>query len=293
MVTDIRLSVTFMQHPKVVKLRRRIGGDAVLSLIQLWAFTAQYRSDGVLSGMDDEDIEIAAGWMGDTGVLVRDLLDVGLLDIADGVYEVHDWQENNPYAAGSERRSEKARKAAYARHGIKDAPVEDKHCSSNQDVMLNDACSTATSTIELCPVSVSVSVSESVTKEEGETACEVLTLVEFSRCYQDTFGCMMPGGINQEARELCKCYPRQKLIEAFAITAENRGQSLRYLKEVLKGKPRAPTAAAQPSKGELLVERNKAAAAEAMRLVQETKYGRGMGGSADSGAAGVVINVGS
>jgi hypothetical protein len=67
---------------------------------------------------------------------------------------------------------------------------------------------------------------------------ETMTMKEFASGYRDTFGKMMPGGLNQEVRMLCSQFPRDKLIEAFSITAENGGQSLKYYKEVLKGKPK-------------------------------------------------------
>ena len=61
-VSDIRLSVDFFQHPKTIKLERRLGIEGVKALLSLWMWDAQNRPDGVLSGMDPEDIEIAAGW---------------------------------------------------------------------------------------------------------------------------------------------------------------------------------------------------------------------------------------
>lgn len=65
MNTDIRLSVGFWQHPKTRKLIKRLGLEAIRSLQILWLWAAQNRPDGVLSGMDWEDIELAADWQGE------------------------------------------------------------------------------------------------------------------------------------------------------------------------------------------------------------------------------------
>ena len=69
MADDIRFSVNFWQHPKTIKLTRKGGLEAVRSLQILWCFCAQERTDGILSGMDVDDIEIAADWRGEPGRL--------------------------------------------------------------------------------------------------------------------------------------------------------------------------------------------------------------------------------
>lgn len=50
---DIRLSVHFPDHPKTVKLERRLGFQGVRSLLSLWAWAAQNRPDGDLGGATD------------------------------------------------------------------------------------------------------------------------------------------------------------------------------------------------------------------------------------------------
>lgn len=47
---DIRLSVHFPDHPKTIKLDRRLGFQGVRSLLSLWAWAAQTRPDGNLGG---------------------------------------------------------------------------------------------------------------------------------------------------------------------------------------------------------------------------------------------------
>ncbi len=112
MATDARLSVGLASHPKTKKLVRRLGGDGAWRLVCLFLFCASSRPDGSLAGMSDEDIELAVDWNGDEGAFVGALRDVGFLDGQEGASSIHDWEEHNPWAAGSEARSEKSRWAA-------------------------------------------------------------------------------------------------------------------------------------------------------------------------------------
>ncbi len=114
MNTDFRLTIGFSSHPKIRRLKRRHGSDAVVSLIQLWEFTAQHRSEGVLTGMTEEDILDATGWHGDCE-LINSLVEFRLLDKGPEWYEIHNWRKNNPWAAEATRRSESARQAAQER----------------------------------------------------------------------------------------------------------------------------------------------------------------------------------
>lgn len=139
MNSDIRLSVGFWQHPKTKKTARRLGLEGVRSLQILWLWSAQYRPDGNLSGMDWEDIELAADWQGEERKFFDTCLGMWIDETSDG-YVLHDWQEHNPWQSEALVRSEKARKAAQARWGkannlnkqcSTDAQALPKHDSSN------------------------------------------------------------------------------------------------------------------------------------------------------------------
>jgi len=122
MSTDARLSTGLPGHPKTKKLVRRLGPGAGWSLVCLILWARSNRPDGDLSGMTSEDIELAADWNGDNDALVRELASVGFLDGDASAYQLHDWAEHQPWAAGSEARSEKARWAALCRrHGRSEA----------------------------------------------------------------------------------------------------------------------------------------------------------------------------
>ena len=92
MNTDIRVCVSFKGHRKRKKLQRLLGAEAVLCLIDLWISAAMTKPDGVLSGMDSDDIAIEAGWDGDANEFVSALKSVGFIDdIGGGVLALHDF----------------------------------------------------------------------------------------------------------------------------------------------------------------------------------------------------------
>ncbi len=115
MNTDFRVAVDFFAHHKARKLKKRLGSDGLMALLQLWAYAAKLRADGDLSGMSVEDIELASGWDGTDGALVSALVEVGFLDQNGEAYALHDWLENNSWAAGADARSDASRFSRMAR----------------------------------------------------------------------------------------------------------------------------------------------------------------------------------
>ena len=113
---DARIAVGLPAHPKTKKLIRRVGRDGAWGLVCLFLWSAQSRPDGDLSGMDGEDIELAADWQGEEGCFINALVEVGFIDGEEGCYSIHDWQEHNPWAAGAEARSEKSKWLAICKH---------------------------------------------------------------------------------------------------------------------------------------------------------------------------------
>lgn len=138
---DIRLAVGFTDHPKTAKLQRMAGAEAVVCLLRLWLWARVNRPDGILTRMDQDDIEIAAGWAGEPGAFAKAIFAVGFLDHGDGEWAVlHDWDEHQGWACGQKRRSEAARKAALTRwqnHLSADAEAEE--CGRNAPA-LNQQC---------------------------------------------------------------------------------------------------------------------------------------------------------
>ena len=109
MNTDVRLYTGFWQHPKTKKMVKRLGLEAARSLQILWLFTAQNKSDGLLSGMDWEDIELAADWQGEEHAFFDYCLGVWIDETNQG-YAIHDWEEHNPWQAEAANRQGKTQR---------------------------------------------------------------------------------------------------------------------------------------------------------------------------------------
>jgi len=128
MGADFRVKTSFIDHPKTVRLIRRVGHEGVCCLIRLWSYARENRTDGVFLKMDDEDIELAAGWNGEPGRFIEAVMDekINFLEKAPegGVYRLHDWRDHNPWSAGAKARSRKARRAALIRHGYTEEEID-------------------------------------------------------------------------------------------------------------------------------------------------------------------------
>lgn len=121
---DARVNVSIVTHPKTKKLKRKLGDSGPWGLICLFLWAAANRSDGKLTGMTAEDVELAVDWAGDDGAFVATLVAVGFLDGEDGSYAIHDWAEHNPWSAGAGARSEKAKWLALCKHHGRDKAAE-------------------------------------------------------------------------------------------------------------------------------------------------------------------------
>ena len=115
MNSDIRLSIGFFDHPKIIKLERQLGLEGVVALMRLWLWAAQNRPSGTLSGMDDEDIAIAARWNGEATAFKDVVTRLKLLDKVGDTYHIHDWQEHNTWQSDAENRSNASRLARMAK----------------------------------------------------------------------------------------------------------------------------------------------------------------------------------
>jgi len=166
-VSDARISVGLPGHPKTKKLIKAVGYEGAWRLVCLIAWASVSRSDGDLTGMSAEDIELAVDWGGDDGAFVAALQRVKFLDGDEGSFQIHDWAEHNPWAAGSDDRSESARWAAlckrYGRGGAAQRmpdyanrmrPADDPHPESSADSREADACWRSLKTDHLCSLKI-------------------------------------------------------------------------------------------------------------------------------------------
>jgi hypothetical protein len=123
-MSDARISTGLPSHPKTKKLIRRLGAAGPWALVCLFLWARDNRSDGNLYGMSDEDIELACDWSGDSGALVAALMEVRFIDGDEGGRVIHDWTEHQPWSAGSEDRSERAKWRALIKHHGRDVAAK-------------------------------------------------------------------------------------------------------------------------------------------------------------------------
>jgi hypothetical protein len=112
---DIRIATNCLDHPKIRKLQKRLGPEAVLGLIRLWCYAGTVAFDGVLKDLDAEDIGHIAHWGGEAESLINTLLELKLLERNSGVLIIHDWTHWNNFAATFPIRSEIAKRAVAVR----------------------------------------------------------------------------------------------------------------------------------------------------------------------------------
>jgi len=114
-INDMRLSLDFVDHPKVRKLIRKAGYEAFFSLIKLFSMAGKIYQKGILKNLEAGDIEDLCEWHGEGGKLIESMVDVGLLEKTEKWYEIHDWNQHQPWIYYSEVRSEQAKNAARTR----------------------------------------------------------------------------------------------------------------------------------------------------------------------------------
>jgi len=154
MTKDIRVAVAFPHHPKTSLLEKKLGVQGPWSLVCLWTYAAQYKADGKLTNMTNEEVGIAARWPGDPDEFISALLKVKFLDKDGDMLVIHDWQDHNPWAATAQKRSQVARANAKKRWdrerkkaGLSENPLfsEGHACKQHKDI---DANSNAGSTAD-------------------------------------------------------------------------------------------------------------------------------------------------
>jgi hypothetical protein len=140
MADDARISTAIRNHPKTRKLQKRLGKEGVLSLFYLFLYAAESQPDGNLAGMSDEDIEIACDWDGPEGQFIASLVEVRFIDGESKNYQIHDWDEHNPWAASRGVRLAAAKRAARIRwDAVRNALECEAHAEGMRDAQKGNA----------------------------------------------------------------------------------------------------------------------------------------------------------
>lgn len=139
----IRVRTGFYSHKKTIRLKLKLGMDALWIPPRLWAWAAESQPDGDLSGYSSEEIAELIGFFGNAKcnaqAMLQALKDSGFVDES-GM--IHDWGEHNGYHETFSIRAKKAAEARWSKENPPTPPKEEigkgkgkgkgeKHCLTN------------------------------------------------------------------------------------------------------------------------------------------------------------------
>lgn len=108
----IEVHQSLATHRKTGRLLRRLGitrNEAIGIVVTLWLWAMDNAPDGVLAGIEANDIADALRWDNDPKQLLDALIGAGFIDQASDRLVIHDWMEYNGRII-EKRRSDAARK---------------------------------------------------------------------------------------------------------------------------------------------------------------------------------------
>lgn len=148
----IPIHLTLARHPKTVKLASLLGVErslAVGCLVTLWTWCAQYVTDGDLSRLTMEEIDAAAGWphlraghrSNEPGALLHAMVHAkgpsghGFVDLVNGRYLLHDWDDYQGHLADIRTRNREAQRRRRARLTRVTSTADDRAMTSSDSHM--------------------------------------------------------------------------------------------------------------------------------------------------------------
>lgn len=136
---DFRVSLTFFDHPKTMRLEAVAGEKAVLALLRLWGWASRHRSNGELTGLTSREIATAARWKGKADGLVEVLTTTGWLDRDGDRLHLHDWSDWQGWVCGSGSRSHAGRVAAMTKRCLLTGLTPDAYLDAQGGQVAMDA----------------------------------------------------------------------------------------------------------------------------------------------------------
>nr|WP_294577654.1 hypothetical protein [uncultured Rhodopila sp.] len=88
-------------HPKFLRLKKRIGDSAAEHLLRLWGHCQETKRGERWPNVDSEYVEMVARWNGNPGDLFSAMKDCRWLEVIDGDVVIHEWNEHNPKLVGN------------------------------------------------------------------------------------------------------------------------------------------------------------------------------------------------
>ena len=112
----LNIDLDYFTHPKTMRLTAILGQGAAEFPIRLWAYCAKHHTEtGRLIDYTENEVESAAGWMGETGKLAAAMLKLNFLEKIDNGYRIHDWLDHAGHLAAFKKRAKSAAKGRWRR----------------------------------------------------------------------------------------------------------------------------------------------------------------------------------
>lgn len=97
----MRVEAELLDHPKFLRLKRRLGPYALEGLLRVWGHCQNAQRGGVWKRADIEYVEVVARWDGKPGDFYAAMLDVRFIEERGGAVVIHDWDRMNSRALAS------------------------------------------------------------------------------------------------------------------------------------------------------------------------------------------------
>jgi hypothetical protein len=97
----MRVEPELMDHPKLLRLKKRVGDFALEGVLRLWGHCQNSQRGGVWRDADPEYVEIVARWPGETGVFYRAAVEAKFIEESPKGVLIHDWDRFNSMARAS------------------------------------------------------------------------------------------------------------------------------------------------------------------------------------------------
>lgn len=114
---SLNLDLDIEQHPKMRRLMRAVGDDALLYVVRLWVYCAKFHTaTGKLDGYTDEDIHRAVNWTRSDLNLADQLRFCGFIRQGKKGPYIHDWIDHAGHLSALKKRAQSAAKARWKKY---------------------------------------------------------------------------------------------------------------------------------------------------------------------------------
>jgi hypothetical protein len=198
----LNLDVDFFTNRKTIRLIARVGHAGPTHLQRLWAYAAKHHpATGILQGYLPEELDVMIAWSGEPGKCVSAMAEVGFLDVIEGGYKIHDWEEHAGHLLAFKQRSQAANKARW----------EKLKCSNNNQLSYKESLETDKESFSTPPTIPTIPTipTKLSTRRQGLEDFQVTE--EIRNWARKEFGVEIPDEVVREFKDHWRKEPGRKL----------------------------------------------------------------------------------